>query len=171
MDRKELFKLLSLLLDYPEKDLYEFVNSEGLPKTGNPRIDALLEEFENFFRSKNLRELQEFYVSEFDFSSKNNLYLTYHRYKDDRRRGQILAELKEVYMERGLEPAEGELPDYLPVVLEFAADVDFEKGLEILETYAEELKGIKQHLRERNNPYWNLLEILTEFLTPTGAKS
>ena len=57
----------------------------------------------------------------FDFDRRASLHLTYHTYGDRRQRGLELVRLKRRYAEAGLPLEGGELPDYLPVLLEFAA--------------------------------------------------
>ena len=61
------------------------------------------------------------HVETFDLTRRCSPYLTYYRYGDTRQRGMALLALKHTYRRAGFEPAERELPDYLPVVLEFAA--------------------------------------------------
>src|SRR5262249_33750154 len=56
-----------------------------------------------------------------DLRRRSALYLTYYRHGDTRRRGMALLAFKTAYRAAGLEPADAELPDYLPVVLDFAA--------------------------------------------------
>lgn len=63
----------------------------------------------------------EHYVRMFDFGTKTTLYMTYRRFGEERERGGALLELKRIYEEAGFCPIDGELPDYLPMVLEFAS--------------------------------------------------
>ena len=65
-------------------------------------------------------ELQRLYVEAFDFSKQCSLRLTYHVHGDRRQRGMALLRLKGAYRAVGLEPPGTELPDYLPLMLEFA---------------------------------------------------
>lgn len=68
------------------------------------------------------------YVATFDFSEARALYLTAHELGDSRRRGQALLDLRAMLRAAGFEPPEGELPDHLPILLEYVAaappDVD-----------------------------------------------
>ena len=72
--------------------------------------------------------------------------------------------MKEIYWSEGFDIKSNELPDYLPLILEFTAVVNYEKGLEILDQYLPELEKIKEQLKEKQNPYFYLLEALTAFL-------
>ena len=61
------------------------------------------------------------YVETFDLRRRCALYLTYYRYGDTRKRGMAMLTFKAAYRAAGLEPLDDELPDYLPLVLDFAA--------------------------------------------------
>ncbi|WP_020667612.1 nitrate reductase molybdenum cofactor assembly chaperone [Amycolatopsis nigrescens] len=86
--------------------------------------------------------LAERYVEVFDRRPRRTLHLSWFLDGDTRRRGGSLAGLRSFYREHGFAPAENELPDYLPVVLEFAAAagpaaadavlVRFQAGLDLL---------------------------------------
>ena len=171
MDTKELFRLLSLLLDYPEEEVYRFVKENSLEPTGVKEVDENLGRFLEFYTSKPLNELQEYYVANIDFGKNTNFYLTYHRFKDERKRGEASAQLKELYWEEGVDIGTKELPDYLPLLLEFTALVNYEKGLKVLEEYSPELEKMKEHFREKENPYFYLLEALTKLLQLETVKN
>jgi nitrate reductase delta subunit len=164
MDKKDFFALLSLLLDYPDNETYNIVKEKGIELTGIQEVDSNLKKFLDFYRVKSLNELQEYYVATLDFGKDSNFYLTYHRFKNERKRGEALAQLKEIYWSEGFDIKSNELPDYLPLILEFTAVVNYEKGLEILDQYLPELEKIKEQLKEKQNPYFYLLEALTAFL-------
>ncbi|NUR90606.1 MAG: nitrate reductase molybdenum cofactor assembly chaperone [Nonomuraea sp.] len=81
------------------------------------------------------------YVTTFDRSGRRTLHLTYYSDGDTRRRGQSLLEIKSVYRAHGWQPEGRELPDFLPLMLEFAARVpragerllrDHRPGLDLL---------------------------------------
>ncbi len=90
---------------------------EILSAADDSRVEAFVEgQF-----SVPLRDLQDEYVTTFDFDRRASLYLTYHTHGDRRQRGIELVRLKRRFAEAGLELAGGELPDYLPALLEFAS--------------------------------------------------
>jgi nitrate reductase delta subunit len=64
------------------------------------------------------------YVDLFDFRRRCSLHLTYYTCGDTRKRGEALADFAAVYKAAGLELVDGELPDYLPAVLDLAALTD-----------------------------------------------
>ena len=66
-------------------------------------------------------EVAQHYVETFDLRRRCALYLTYYRYGDTRKRGMAMLGFKTAYRAAGFVPCEDELPDYLPMVLDFAA--------------------------------------------------
>jgi nitrate reductase delta subunit len=99
------------LLLYPEEPF-----EEAAPVAADRHVAAFLEAA----RGVPLERLRDDYIATFDFDKRTNLYLTYHLYGDGRRRGIELVRLKRRFREAGLELDDGELPDFLPVLLEFA---------------------------------------------------
>jgi nitrate reductase molybdenum cofactor assembly chaperone NarJ/NarW len=152
-------KLASLLLQYPSEELWAARRElggeiEALP--GGRRREAL-RRFLGAVEGQALAECQRRYVETFDFSRRNSLYLTYHRWGDLRQRGLALLRLKQRYAEAGLELADGELPDYLPVMLEFSA-LNTEAGVEALGEHREALELVRSSLRDEGSPYAELLD-------------
>jgi nitrate reductase delta subunit len=121
--KRTLLKLLSLCLSYPDaavlKALPEMeAEAAGL---GDRRARAGLTDFMTSLKAQSLLELQEHYTAVFDMNSSASLNLTYHLMGDREDRGRALAGLLEVYLQAGFEPAVNELPDFLPLMLEFMA--------------------------------------------------
>ena len=84
----------------------------------------------------------------FDLSRKHALYLSYWTDGDTRRRGEVLGRFKSAYRASGfLVDTHGELPDYLPMVLEFAARADLAAGRELLQAYRPSLELLRIALR------------------------
>jgi nitrate reductase molybdenum cofactor assembly chaperone len=79
-----------------------------------------------------LPEVQQHYVETLDLKRRCSLYLTYYTHGDTRKRGVALLRFKSVYRDAGLVIGDDELPDYLPVVLEFAATADAAAGEQLL---------------------------------------
>ncbi|QKJ18788.1 nitrate reductase molybdenum cofactor assembly chaperone [Microbacterium hominis] len=94
------------------------------------------------------------YVDTFDMSKRHALYLSYWTDGDTRRRGGVLADLKQRYRDAGLalEGTGGELPDYVPLVLEFARH-DPAAGAGLLQEYRASIELIRLALAERGSPY------------------
>jgi nitrate reductase delta subunit len=122
-------KLAALLLAYPDGDWQRRLAAVEEALAGLPPSRAArdLADFVAAVRARPLRELQEEYVETFDFASRTPLHLTAVLFGEERdrgrapQRGHALAQLGEVYAAHGYELADGELPDYLPALLEFVA--------------------------------------------------
>jgi nitrate reductase delta subunit len=140
------WKLLSVLLQYPEGEL-------GLAGDADARLGAFLA----WRRETPLTEQQQAYVETFDFDRRASLYLTHHTHGDRRQRGLELVRLKRRYAEAGLPLIGDELPDYLPVVLEFAALRPAE-GEALLNELRAPLELIRSRLHETRSPYAEVVD-------------
>lgn len=152
-------KLTSLLLQYPDGDLLaarDDLAAAADDLDGGPQGDAI-RSFAAWWRDVPADELQARYVETFDFSRRSALYLTYHLLGDRRQRGMALLALKQRYAAAGLEMDDGELPDYLPVVLEFAV-LAHEPGLEVLHRYRASVELIRASLHDGGSPWAALLD-------------
>jgi nitrate reductase molybdenum cofactor assembly chaperone NarJ/NarW len=104
-------------------------------------------------------DLQRHYVDVFDLTSKRCLYLSYYTDGDTRRRGSVLAGFKARYRASGfLVDTRGELPDYLPLVLEYAAVADPTDGLRMLQDYRPSIELLRLALLDLDTPYAAALE-------------
>ncbi|SEG98851.1 nitrate reductase delta subunit [Nonomuraea solani] len=112
-------------------------------------------------------ELAAHYVDTFDLNRRCCLYLTYYADGDTRRRGESLAALKSRYRAAGWEPMEDELPDFLPVLLEFAA-LD-PSGADLLSDHRAGLELLLAALTERDSPYADVVGTLCATLPPITA--
>lgn len=97
------------------------------------------------------------YTSTFDTRNRRCLYLTWWVDGDTRRRGLSLVRLKRIYRDFGLEFAGEELPDFLPVALEFAAREEA-AGTELLQEHRAGLELLRLALTESASPYARVLE-------------
>ena len=142
----------SYLLAYPDQGLIDRVPviRAALAEHGVTTMDAFLGHLER----TPLRELERQYVDVFDLSRRHALYLSYWTDGDTRRRGEVLARFKAAYRACGfVVDTSGELPDYLPMVLEFAAIADPEVGETILREYRPSLELLRIGLVEDATPY------------------
>jgi nitrate reductase delta subunit len=112
-----ILKALSALLCYPDEDLRaaapDITAAAGNVADLQPLLRALAEE--------DALDLQAAYVELFDRGRRASLHLFEHVHGESRDRGQAMVDLVQVYERGGLLVAAGELPDYLPLFLEFAA--------------------------------------------------
>ena len=159
------YKILSLLLDYPDESLvtalplvkHEVENERLLFFT----LTRHLDEFLSACSSLSLGEWQMMYVQQFDCSKTVNLYLFDHIYGDSRERGLAMVDLKEMYAQSGFEMVGGELPDFIPLFLEYLSYLGSpEKAMELLFEVKPILSKIGGKLGEKENPYHHLFDIL-----------
>lgn len=153
------WKLLSLLLQYPEPELLAARTELELAATGLPGVERFLA----WRRATPVGELQQAYVRTFDFDRRASLHLTYHALGDKRQRGLELVRLKRRYAESGLPLTGNELPDYLPVLLEFA-DLAPSEGVALLNELRAPLELVRARLHDTNSPYAALLDTLVDTL-------
>ena len=162
----EQLKLLSLLLQYPSGEL--LAARDELAGAAEGRVAR----FAEWWASEPAGELQRAYVETFDFNRRNSLYLTYHVHGDRRQRGVALLRLKQRYAAAGLELTDGELPDYLPVMLEFAALAPPDVGLAALADGRDAIELIRASLHEAGSPYALVLDAVAALLPGlTGAQA
>ncbi len=155
-----IYKLSSLLLQYPDEDLRsaqrEIIDAIGaLPRTP---AAAALERFYDWWAQTDPLVVAQHYVQTLDLNKRSGLYLTFYGEGDKRERGSALLRLKRLYRAAGL-PLQGtELPDYLPVMLEFAAAAPPGYGEVVLREHHAALELVRLSLRERESPYAHLID-------------
>lgn len=113
--------------------------------------------------------VQEEYVDTFDTRRRGCLHLTYFSHGDTRRRGMALLRIKQDFRTAGLEIGSEELPDHLPVVLEFAAAHDAERGAKILRSNRPGVELLRLHLADISSPWHGTLIALCATLPPLDA--
>ncbi|HSN12238.1 MAG TPA: nitrate reductase molybdenum cofactor assembly chaperone [Propionibacteriaceae bacterium] len=118
-----------------------------------------------------LARLQAFHVAEFDLSRKHALHLSYWTDGDTRRRGASLVELQQAYRDSAFDvDLAGELPDYLPVMLEFAA-ASPDGGLELLQRFRASLELIRLALVADDLPHAGVLAAVCDCLPGENAQT
>ena len=160
----QVYKLLSALLEYPSQDLLDHLPELQTFVAQNVDIDkAEREALSGFLRhlsSFSLTELQADYVKTFDMTAEHSLHLTHHLFGDDKNRGPALIDLGELYKDYGVEVVTNELPDYLPLVLEFTAYLDDSEATVFLSDAKKVLSVLTENLTKAESPYAALLSIV-----------
>ncbi len=105
-------------------------------------------------------ETEERYVELFDHNRATSLHLFEHLHGEARDRGQAMVELKHVYEQGGFDLSSRELPDYLPVVLEYLSCRDLPEARDMLGDCADILRSIGQAVARRNSPYVAVFQAL-----------
>jgi len=163
-ERANAYKLCSLALQYPDEELIngrsELVAAAAKLSRG-PIAEALGLFFAWFAQAPAL-ELAQHYVKTFDLHKRTGLYVTFYSHGDRRERGLVLLRLKQLYRAAGLPPEGPELPDYLPLMLEFAATAAPEKGDLVLREHRPALEVIRLSLHDQESPYEHVLDAVCE---------
>lgn len=151
------FKVLSVLLTYPDGQIQaavpamrEVVLTENLlPK----RVREPLLELVDQIGARDLYDLQERYVLLFDRTRSLSLHLFEHLHGESRDRGQAMVDLANLYEQHGLVVSANELPDYLPLFLEFLSILPFEEARELLAQPLHIVSALGERLRRRESVY------------------
>jgi len=151
MSARLVHQVASWLLSYPDDEVVAALpDLEAALREQRPAapVRELLEVVERL-RDTPVEQLRHDYVDTFDLTRRHALHLSYWTEGDTRRRGEVLAAFKQVYRDSGrVVRLDGELPDHLPVVLEFAAVVDPERGTELLQRYRASLELLRIELED-----------------------
>ena len=166
------FKVLSVLLSYPTAEVQQHIAEmqnavckEGV-LTGQARR-ALNPLFEDLARGE-LYDLQERYVLLFDRTRSLSLHLFEHVHGESRDRGQAMVDLQTMYVEKGLEPGTSELPDFLPLFLEFLSTQPADEARALLAQAVEVVALLRARLEQRGAPYAVVFRAI-ETLAPRRA--
>jgi nitrate reductase delta subunit len=164
-------RLCSLLLQYPDAELSAATADLREAVAGLPRSDAraALERFLDWWETTEPSSRAQHYVETIDLNRRAGLYLTFYSDGDKRERGSVLVRLKQLYRAAGL-PLEGtELPDYLPVMLEFAAAAPDGRGVIVLRENRAALELVRRSLRDFDSPYVHLVDAVCAALGEPSA--
>lgn len=155
------FALISLALQHPDAELLDARADIALAAGSLPRSEAgdALRFFLAWWAEEPAEALCRRYVETFDFSRRTALDLTYYTHGDRRQRGLALVALRRRYAAAGLELEGPELPDHLPVLLEFAA-LDPAAGGELLAEFRPVIELLRLALERAASPYAGLLAAL-----------
>jgi nitrate reductase delta subunit len=154
--------LISLLLRYPDPALVEdrdAVMDAAAALPASAQRTALLA-FLDYWSRTPLAALAQDYVATFDLQKRCGLYLSYYLYGDKRQRGVAFLRLKRLYAAAGWELATRELPDYLPLMLEFAASGPAGHGELLLQEFRPGLELLRRALHDLASPYAHLLDAI-----------
>ncbi|SMX50993.1 nitrate reductase molybdenum cofactor assembly chaperone [Actibacterium lipolyticum] len=155
MDRT--LKAFSLILSYPTRELQHAMPEIGGVLASDTRLTAaarralrpLVEEL----AGRDIYDLQETFVMLFDRSRTLSLNLFEHVHGESRDRGGAMVSLVETYREGGFDPVTSELPDHLPVLLEFLSTRPFAEAQDTLADAAHIFEALNARLVRRESPY------------------
>lgn len=152
-----IFKAFSLLLTYPAEELQKATGAisevldleSALPARVRSQLHNLIEEI----TTGELYDLQERYVLLFDRTRSLSLHLFEHVHGESRDRGQAMVDLQNQYASHGLFIKSSELPDFLPLFLEFLAVLPKKEAHELLGQPVHILSALAERLRKRKSSY------------------
>jgi nitrate reductase delta subunit len=164
MDRT--LKALSLILSYPTAELQDLMpeiadvlaDDQRFSPDLHMKFDALALEL----GQDDLFDVQESYVMLFDRSRTLSLNLFEHVHGESRDRGGAMVSLIETYREGGFEPATSELPDHLPVLLEFLSTRPTRDAQETLADAAHIFDALAARLLRRESRYYAAFAALSQ---------
>ncbi len=159
-----VLRALGALLSYPREEVWQALpeiaaairTSKFFAARQRDDLLALVHDL----RSAELLQAEERYVDLFDRGRAASLHLFEHLHGDGRDRGQAMVDLKRLYRQAGYELSSRELPDYLPVVLEYLSCRDLAEARELLGDCAHILRQIGQSLIARGCGYAAVLQAL-----------
>src|SRR5512146_2187118 len=137
------YKLASVLLQYPTESMFDGLGQ--LAEGASAASRASREPFGIFlgWLSRTSPDtVARHYVETFDLRRRCALYLTYYRFGDTRKRGMAMLSFKTAYRVAAFVPTDDELPDYLPLVLEFASLSP--RGVELLRSRRGDLELLRR---------------------------
>ncbi len=159
-----IYKLLARLLDYPSADLMQHIEDISTAIDSEQGIDIYekvkLDEFVAWLKVHTLTGLQETYVQTFDMTPEHDLHLTHHIFGEDNDRGPALVDLSEHYKSAGLEVADKEIPDYLPLILEYVSTLDEMQAQVFLGDAIKVIRVLAENLEKAHSPYAKLIRIV-----------
>ena len=158
-----VLRALGALLSYPQEEIRQALPeiaeairaSQLIPPPQREDLLTLIDEL-----AGDLLKVEERYVELFDRGRAASLHLFEHLHGEGRDRGQAMVDLKRLYERAGYELSSRELPDYLPVVLEYLSCRDLRESRELLGDCAHILRRIGQSLIARDSPYAAVMQTL-----------
>lgn len=155
MDRT--LKAISLILSYPTRELQDAMPEIGGVLAADSRLTAAarraLRPLVEDIAQSDIYDLEERFVMLFDRSRTLSLNLFEHVHGESRDRGGAMVSLMETYRDAGFEPVTSELPDHLPVLLEFLATRPYAETQETLADAAHIFQVLAERLDRRESVY------------------
>ncbi|MDJ0350075.1 nitrate reductase molybdenum cofactor assembly chaperone [Cryobacterium sp. PH29-G1] len=152
----------SILLDYPTPERRaQFALVEASVVDLPHPLRRTFDEFFAAVNDQSQQELETHFTATFDLKRKCCPYLTYYAAGDTRRRGMALVRFVEAYRAAGWQVGADELPDYLPMVLEFSARSDSPIAQELLAAHRDGIEVLRTALEKFDSPYARIVEAVS----------
>lgn len=169
----ETFKLISLLLQYPDRRFFERLGRLGAALDSLPagRLKSGARQFLAHLQAQPAVRSRECYTAAFDIRPATTLNMTYHRWGDGEKRAAALARLQQIYLDAGYELDTDDLPDFLPLMLEFMAVCPEVCSNGFFLECLTGLTGLADRLRESAPAYARLLQLVGEEVQSRSRES
>ncbi|KGD86699.1 nitrate reductase [Achromobacter sp. RTa] len=154
------YRLLSALLCYPEAELLDALGEVETALGAYPDAEEALQPMMEYLATHDLISLQENYVATFDRNRSHSLHLFEHVHGESRDRGQAMVDLLDTYRQHGFEPVVSELPDHVPLFLEFLGVIEPGQAQELLDDAIHVLAAIGARLARNDSPYACIFAVL-----------
>lgn len=171
----KILKVISLLLSYPSPEL--IAEQAALEQVVNADLTLSevtkrqLLEFIAQLLTRDYLDVQEDYIVTFDKGRYTSLLLFEHVHGESRDRGQAMVEMINVYNENGYQLAARELPDYIPLFLEFLSCCEPTMAIEWLDEINHILALLEERLTQRDSPYAVLFTVLLSLVSTVDNRS
>lgn len=157
-------KIVSLLLSYPTAELIaaapELNAAIAADQLTGAREKAWLTALVNDLAGRDLYDAEERYVMLFDRTRTLSLHLFEHVHGESRDRGQAMVDLATMYESQGLDISAEEMPDFLPLFLEYLSTQSADEVHNLLEQTLHILSALRARLQKRDSIYANALLVL-----------
>ncbi|WP_138418558.1 nitrate reductase molybdenum cofactor assembly chaperone [Aquibacillus sediminis] len=165
------YQIISFLMQYPDQERFEALSTlrEEIEMVEHQPIKNKLQQFIDHSMATSVDEWVDQYIEIFDFGKMTNLYVTYLKLGEQRERGLELLKLKSYYQAYGFDVTDKELPDYLPLMLEFCAQVPFATSNELLQMHVGAIQEIRGKLVEAGSYYVLLFDALAMHMENNGV--
>ena len=164
------YAVLSALLQYPEPELIDNLPALAGLMAAAPSLHAPLLPLFAWLGRGRLIDLQQEYVSTFDRNPSHSLHLFEHIHGESRDRGQAMVARMEEYKKHGLQMTGDDLPDYVPLFLEFLDQQAAAEAARLLGDAVHVLAHIGGKLAANGSPYAGVFAVL-EQLSPVAAET
>jgi nitrate reductase molybdenum cofactor assembly chaperone NarJ/NarW len=163
------YQALSALLLYPDRQLIDSLGDIEEIVAENPALHTPLLPLLDYLAKEDMITLQENYVATFDRNPSHSLHLFEHIHGESRDRGQAMVDLMEEYKKHGLQMCGSDLPDYVPLFLEFLSQLGRDEAERLLSDAVHVLGHVGRKLIANGSPYAGVFEAV-QTLSPVVAE-
>lgn len=162
-DAAARLRLASRLLAYPDAAWFKaLLEAKDLDQAEDRPLAEAIKIFIERLSGEGLAIARQRYVAIFDHTPAASLHMSWHRYGNDRSQGKAMAALNGLYRTAGFEPLAGEMPDYLPRMLEFLSIAPEWACEALLDGFGPEIASLQKTLAELDSAHAPVLALALE---------